>query len=223
MMENTESILSCITAIIGLITVIISEYKRNISKKSKEEYYYKNLLKPFVKAYINKKEIDAIGFVRKTVKRDDDNIPKYIYYLLEKEDSEIFKVLIYDYSNLYQNEENRWDKILKNISKFLYYILFLMSLIILFFGTYAVTVDAMFIIMKFLQLITGDTAELLTDWGYFLALLVVAIVCLGVFYYINSIIKELNYDRYTIRKTKIEKLVDSSIRTYNKNIEKIVL
>ena len=37
---------------------------------------------------------------------------------------------------------------------------------------------------------TGDTAELLTDWGYFLALLVVAIVCLGVFYYINSNVYE---------------------------------
>ena len=226
MIEDTEKIITCVTAIVGLITAIItifSEYKGIVNKKNREDQYYKNLLKPFVKEYTKNKDINVLDFVKKKVERNDDNIPQYIYYLLEKKDSRLYKVLIYDYSNLYQNEENRMSKMLRNISRFLYYLLFFLSLVLLFFGAYAIGIDILFIVMKLFQLLFEGFKEFQKDWNYFVKYLVIAFTGLAGCYLTNLAIRELNYDRYTIKKKKIEKLIDSSVKIYDNQNEKIVL
>lgn len=221
MAENLESIIGCITAIVGLVTLIITEYKRNIYKQSKEDYYYRNLLKPFIKAYINKKDIDVMTFVKNTIKRDDDNIPKYIYYLIEKKNPDLLKVLIYDYCDLYQNEENRRVKLLNGISKCSYFVLFLMSLIMLLVGAYAVVEEIFFICAKFLQLILEGYVEFQKGWEDGIKLLIIVIICFASFFSANLVIRELNYDRYTIKKRKIKRIVNTCAKTYNKNVDKI--
>ena len=76
-MGNTQEIITCVTAIVGLITTVITiiyEYKRNINRKNKEGYYYKTVLKPFIKAYIKNNSVDAVNFVEQKIKREDDKI-----------------------------------------------------------------------------------------------------------------------------------------------------
>ena len=87
----TDVVVELLTAIVGLGTAmlgIFNEYKNRKKKRNKEEEYYRLVLYPFIIKYRENKEMDAREFLEKNsaIKKNQDVIPTYIYYLLNEND-----------------------------------------------------------------------------------------------------------------------------------------
>lgn len=136
--------------IISIVVSIITVYKTFFKKNSKRENeYYQSVLQPFVKRMKKQGSAYAIKKLKKCIKRDDDNIPKYIFYLIDKADSQkdssktdrdLEKVLLYDYCELYPNSDSKFHKILDMGSRILNYLM-------IFVAFFCVLVSVTFISM----------------------------------------------------------------------------
>lgn len=175
-----------------------------------------------MKAYKKNNSINSVSFVNKKTKKDDDIIPKYIYYLIDKDDKDgLRKVLIYDYWHLYKNDDNKMSGIAKYVSKLCNYILILLSIIFLILGAISIAGGIMFLISVALEIIGKSTKQ--REWSVFFISIILGIFCLSSSIGINIVVRLLNHDIYTIKKKKIEKIIKDKIKTYDKEISKIVL
>ena len=86
MLDIVSKIVALIVAIIGAITTIFNVFFKGEQKR--KEGYYTKLLKPFAIAYKRDPNINAIDFVKHKVTPEDDEIPKYVFYLLDMPDIE---------------------------------------------------------------------------------------------------------------------------------------
>lgn len=138
MIDNIREIAALVVATISvLITIYNLIFK---SERNRKQAYYECLLTPFVVTYKKDKDISAIEFVNSKVEQDNDNIPKYVFYLANmplkqtgeqslQQDSKqlqtenvgdegldndeiLKKVLIYDYIYFYPNEINMKNRLL---------------------------------------------------------------------------------------------------------------
>ena len=114
MVEKVNTAVALITAIIGVISTV---YKIGFKKNDERlNAYYKNVLKPFIVEYKNNKKVNAAKFMKSVVNYDDDFVPKYVFSLMHSESKEeLKKVLIYDYFELYHNDDNIMKMIINKI------------------------------------------------------------------------------------------------------------
>ena len=127
-MENVTMVIAAISAVIGVTATIYKILFRSDAKRV--EKYYEEILKPFIIDYHKDRNMNVINFLDNKAERDNDVIPKYIFYLIDngKEKSEdLKKVLLYDYIDIYPNDNNKMLRFMEMISKFLAFVMVAMS------------------------------------------------------------------------------------------------
>lgn len=219
-----ESAISIITSLIGCITLIVKTFFGKSQKR--EAAYYEKILKPYVLKLNKGKKISAVSVVSGLAKRNDDDIPKYIFYMLDNaKEEELRCVLLSDYMDLYPNEVNGIGKVLDIVYKVINYILVAVSFISLFYGIMYVMNGLLESISFFSLLVQRETME-----GSMQAKIeiirnsLVTGTILGLFSILSlklSIVS--NDDRYEIKRNKIEKMIRNKVRRYNRKNEKVVL
>lgn len=211
MAEQITSIAAAISAILGSIITIYKLILKNEEKRIKT--YYEELLKPFVNAYHKNKNINIIKYLNKKAKRNNDAIPKYIFYQLDKKESEnLKKILLYDYSCIYPNDANKIMKFVEMFEKTLYLILFVSSFTLFIFATICLS----FTLILFILYLFGSNIA-------FLDLLWLSIACFTLSIIIIQIYKVMDIDMYTLKECRIQKLINRKIKSYNKNSDKYIL
>lgn len=123
--ETIETLLTLV-AVLGSTFAYLE--KRNKKYDNFEEKYFMKVLNPYVVSWKKNKELDTIKFIDKYLKKSNKSneiyIPKYIFYLVEKEkDKEkLHKVLITDYIQNYPNLNNEKGKITNSIFSYFNFI-----------------------------------------------------------------------------------------------------
>ena len=183
MTENISNIVALIVAIIGAGTTIYNVFfKGEYGRKQK---YYSSLLQPFVVAYKKNPEISAAAFAAGKATREDDNIPKYVFYLIDatqaqdndicvqpepqsqatnnvcetvqNQDETLRKVLIEDYISLYPNSRSKVRSFFDIALILLHYVTIVFVFVLMF-------VSSLLMVRSVLSLITypfSDTLEII--------------------------------------------------------------
>lgn len=220
-MENFEKLLLLVTSAIGTLTAI---YKLVFKKDSKrKKVYYEKVLVPFIVAYKKNSNINSIKFLKSIADNGNDDIPKYIFWLLEQNQKEgLKKVLLYDYFDLYKNDSNQMDWLTYYISRILEYVIFMGAYVLAFLGGaffglwfYSILI-AIWESIESGNVLWSDMLNSLENILYFS-------VCEGLYILIIFVVKKLNRDMYTYNKKKIEKIIEKKIKRYNKKINDVVL
>lgn len=220
-MEEFEKLLLLVTSAIGTLTAIYKLVFKNDSKRKK--LYYEKVLVPFIVAYKKNSNINSIKFVKNTVDNGSDDVPKYIFWLVEQNrKDELKKVLLYDYFDLYKNDSNQMDWLTYYISRILEYVIFIGAYVLAFLGGaffglwfYSILV-AIWGSIENGVVLWRDMLNSFSNILYFAA-------CEGAYILCILVVKKLNRDMYTYNKKKIEKMIEKKVKRYNKKIDEVVL
>lgn len=223
-MDKIQMYIAIATSVITFVTLIYNSGLKKGQKREKE--YYEKILQPYIVELSKNSDIKALETVKEYIKRDDDNIPKYVIYLVDNNREDDLKaILIYDYFHLYPNDDNNLDKIADSLSKIMYYIIFIMSLIFLFLGIVSFVIGAFSIVYSLsYEFVKNNIVEeiAMTDWKLSLKALIYGVLGVGmckIFVYINKLI---NLDRYDLKKKKIEKLIKKKLKKFKNEQEKYI-
>ena len=234
MLDTASKLIALIVASVGAITTIFNTFLLN--EKKRKQAYYDCLLKPFVMAYKQDPDINPITFVQSIIKREDDNIPKYIFFLLDTEklqnqenhknsadlasnSEKLKKVLIDDYINLYPNSRNKKLNLFEAVQKVIDYLLFLVMFLCVIIGSFVMT-SAILLLISFLF---AETPPAVSDcWNNLKNILIgIAIAFAGL---IPIKISEwTSQDMYTIKKSRIQKIISEKVDRYDSRIDEFVL
>ena len=221
MIDSWQGIITFIVSVIGMLTTI---YKIGFKdEQNRTQAYYKETLLPFIVAYQKNSNMNTIKFLKDAVKRDNDNVPKYVFYLLDNQERDkLRKVLLYDYFDLYHNDDNTMRRIMKWISRFLVYLLFGASLFITFYGSFFLVSGVLSILMDLVHGFDG-TINGVDTWKWSLKNIFLGLVSIFLSIVYISLVKKINDDRYTFKKKKIERLINKKVKLYDKYSEKNVI
>ncbi len=221
-----NEIFIAITSLINSIGALIVQFKSK--KKNKCEEYYEKVLIPFLTEYHDNSEIDCISFFKQKIKRSDEYVPPYLFYIYDNSsgenrdyaNEEMKKVLLMDYKKYYKNFSNT---ALITIEKIANYLCIVCSIELL-----ALAALFMYLIIYTTTLMLGDLISLTKDnmktlilslaeeCGItFLALLILMVLFYIVF---NSIT-----DEYSLKIKDIKKIISKKVDNYDKVSEKIHL
>ena len=157
-------------------------------------------------------------------KRDNDNIPKYVFFLMDDGESEkLKKVLIYDYFDIYPNDSTKMNQIMSIINKSIIYIQFGLSIACIFGGAMCV-VQAIINFGADIYWGVRGTVSIdnfsMSNWmlytlqigtGIFLWIVAVGVVTYA---------KYIDKDTYTVKEKKIKKMISKKIKIYDKKSKK---
>ena len=136
-------------------------------------------------------------------------------------DKKLLKVFIYDYLDIYPNDDNRMDQLPCIILKIFTYFKFFLAFLFLMVGNMYLFI----IINSFLQygmdngFISSFTSNIRRiDCFEILR----AVICYGLYVAVIFWAKNSNIDRYTTRKKKIEKMICRKVKAYDKRNDKYV-
>ena len=183
MLDNIQAIIALITSIISVWGAI---YKVALQKgHNREEAYYEQILKPFIVELHKNSNINPIKFLQKMAKRNNDNIPKYIFYLMDKKENEkLKKVIITDYLEFYHNDDNVMSKVGRIINKVVVYGFNVMAIFTIFYTCVYVVRASSTIGTDFELEINGVIFNSITWWlvemGMALLLFGTSILCVKV-------------------------------------------
>ena len=211
-MENVTMVIAAISAVIGVTATIYKMLFRSDAKRV--EKYYEEILKPFIIDYHKDRNMNVINFLDNKAERDNDVIPKYIFYLIDngKEKSEdLKKVLLYDYIDIYPNDNNKMLRFMEMISKFLAFVMVAMAFSFLLYGAVCIS----FSLILFLQFIS-ENIRLAFE------LLGLSIICLAFSGVSIQITRLINEDMYTLKEKRMRKLIQRKTKYYDKNITKYI-
>lgn len=219
-----ESVISVITSLIGCVTLFVRTFFGKGQKR--EKGYYEKILKPYVLELSKNKKLSTLSIVKGLVDRNDDDIPKYIFYLLDnKQEEKLNKVLIYDYWSLYPNDDNTVYKVVDGFMKLLYYLLFFMALYSIVYGIIEF-LDGLSGVLLFMsdlvkdKLIEGGTLNRVKEvLGVFGA----SVFCLG--FGMGAFLMDIymNEDRYDITMKKITAMIKRKVRKYDRLNQKFLI
>lgn len=82
--------------------------------RGRKQTYYDKLLKPFLLEYKANKNLCTSQFVMSKVTRDDDNIPKYVFYLIDEINRKREEILALQDNK--EKQEDNIDNIINNIA-----------------------------------------------------------------------------------------------------------
>ena len=159
MQKKISFIVNIIILFIAMCTPIYNTFFKRSIKRERE--YYNKILIPFVENLKSGNE-DALQEVKSQIKYTDECIPKYILYLVDISqhqidstitDKKLSKVLIYDYMDIYPNNDNRMIRVARESMKVLVYLLLFLAFGFLIMGSISIA--------KFFDsLISSDTIKL---------------------------------------------------------------
>ena len=212
MIEEINAVVAVISTVIGLIITI---YKVFLKNTKRAERYHEDILKPFIKDYRKKKNVNVIKFLNKKAERDNDAIPKYIFYLKDKgkeKAEDLKKILLYDYSDIYPNDNNKILRLLEMISKCLVFGLFVMSFSFSIYGAVCLSFGLISLSQFFL-------------WNNMVPLEVLglSIICFAVSMIVMQMTRVINVDMYTLNEKRIQRIIERKIKCYDKNSAKYIL
>lgn len=223
-MQETITIISSVIAIISTAGALI--YKVFLKKgDDREQEYYTKLLKPFIHTLRNNKDIDAIKYVKANIPLEDDCIPKYVTYLVDKgkgEKETLKKILIRDYFSLYSNNENKIENTLDKISKLLIWVLWGVAFCLIFVACFAgVTGIFGMSVVIIVPILTKETIV----WNDVLlggAQLAIGMLLFLIAWLIMKAVHALDEDRYTFKKKKIESKIRRKVKYYDKHKDELI-
>lgn len=216
--EVFNILVTTITTIFTSVTLVYKLIIKNGNKK--EQKYYEDLLKPFVKILCENKQKDAIKFVRSTLDFSDDCIPKYISYLIrannsenkELRDDKIKKVMICDYLDIYENDKKIYKNGINFIYRFVYYIYIVLGILSLTAGSALIGVGLMSAIISSYNRLLSSNIEIIAFTNT-----IITGGALITFSFLAYLFIDLwNYDRYTLSNKKIERIINKRIKSYEK-------
>lgn len=178
------------------------------------------ILQPYISKCKKGKEFNRINFVKEILKRRDDNIPKYIFYLVDTEkEEELHKILVYDYYCLYPNDERNCNRITDSILKVLYYVLWIIYLLFLMVGAFWFYTG----VCSFLMGLFGSDMSIIFRSNILIQDRHKSIICLlvGIVFMVSGIgyakfVNVINDDRYSLKLKKIEKRIKRGVKKYDK-------
>ena len=85
MIDLWQKVIALAISIAGILTTIYRMVF--VKRKRRQQAYYQKLLKLFIKAYHENNHINAVEFINEKVERNDDDIPKYIFYLMDQNEN----------------------------------------------------------------------------------------------------------------------------------------
>lgn len=206
---------------VEIVEKIIAAIFKGDSKRKKE--YYDCLLKPYAMEYLKDDTVDAVSFVQNNAKRDNDSIPKYVFYLMgesqkksanniDKEEAKenLRKVLLTDYLELYDNDDNSKLSIMRMVKKGLIYVMFFMTFAFIFAGALGT--------VNFILSILEINSEVIDIRSVIIGIISFA---LGIVTLILSLF--LSDDMYTTKISKINRIVKRKVRCFKEPIGVYVL
>ncbi len=215
-MDKLESVIAVVVSLLTGVTTLYNVVIKDSRKRELE--YYEKVLKPFADEFVKDQDIDALEFLQPQLTREEDYIPRYIFYLMHKNKSKKLKrVLLNDFVDLYKNDRNNLFFIIEYIGKMFFYAF---SFVVMYFIGAGLTII-------WLKLITLVINILLTIKEADISILIQSIssdardafiggVCIliGVFFMkINYIV---HVDRYSLMKTEIKRIVKRKNKEYKK-------
>lgn len=215
MIDKLVSIVGLVVSSTGVLTAI---YKIGFQRDNKRENtYYKQLLSPFICAYKKNRNINAIDFVKSNIKEDSDFIPKYVFLLMQEGEGEkLQKVLICDYCEFYQNEDNKVKKIMRIVLKASIYTLILLALFMIFLGGKYFADGLIDIGQHLNDIFVKRQFEYLVNVRNGLVFFGMSLVTMWVSLFLNK-------DRYTLKKRKARKIINKEVKIYDNKISNIIL
>ena len=136
-------------------------------------------------------------------------------------DEKLAKIFIYDYLDIYPNDNNRMSKLMRIIREIMEYVCVFVAYFFLLLG-------CIFIVMalrSFCVNVYDRRVGLLSDPKtnmVVIHLILFAIAFWALCYGTLFTIKIINDDRYTIQKKEIEKMIQKKVKIYDKRHDKYV-
>lgn len=223
MRENISSFIAIISSLIAICTTIYKKIFKNGFKREQE--YYRKVLLPYVEK--NKSgNANALHEIIIQIKRTDEYIPKYIWYLIDKSQNQtdnatsnddLHKVLIYDYLDIYPNDDNMMGRLAGIFTKILTFIIIFLAFTFLVSGSlhFATVINNLFLVGSG-QI---DLSTINITNGHELLL---SLVCFGLYIATICIAMFINRDRYTTKKKKIKRMISGKVKVYDKRIKNYV-
>lgn len=219
MLTLANEVIALVVATIGAITTIFNIFFKG--ERKRKQAYYDRLLRPFSVAYKKNPSIDAKEFVENNIERDDDDIPKYIFYLVDTQvcEDDLKKVLIDDYFNLYPNEYNKKRNLFETVHKLIDYMMFLLLFLFVFFGALVMTSG----FMTLITLIFKEETSTLSDWWNGIKELLIGIVISSAGLIPVKLSEWLSKDMYSVKKRYVAKAIKKKIRRYDRSFDDYVI
>ena len=239
MLDIASKLVALIVAAVGAITTIFNVFFKG--ERKRKEAYYDCLLKPFAIAYKKDPNINTVAFVQSRAKREDDNIPKYVFFLLDAQQSaedelagqqknnatkeiaqnsdSLKKVLIDDYLTLYPNEYNKKRNLFEAVHKMLDYLMFLLTFLFAVIGSFVLTSGVMLLISSLLTNTPPIAADCLNGIKYIFIGLVVALAGIVPI----KISEWQSHDMYSVNKRHIQKEINKKVSRYDKRFNEFIL
>ena len=204
-------------SIAGILTTIYRMVF--VKRKRRQQAYYQKLLKLFIKAYHENNHINAVEFINEKVERNDDDIPKYIFYLMDQNENIILKqVLIYDYFDLYHNDGTMMIYGMRILPQGLIYILFIVILLTTIYSVFNLVMSCLPAIIKLIY--AGSITEIYLKEVIMRtakSIFIIVLDCIGL------VIEYILYDDiYTFDKKKIKKIINKKVKGYYKHTTKYI-
>ena len=231
MWENISSFIAIIGSLIAICTTIYKKIFKNGFKREQE--YYKNVLQPYVEQD-KSRNANALQEIIIQIKRTDEYIPKYIWYLIDEfqnrtnnvtnnatnnitSNEDLHKVLIYDYLDIYPNDDNMMGRLAGIFTKILTFIIIFLAFTFLVSGSlhFATVINNLFLV----GLGQIDLSTINITNGHELLL---SLVCFGLYIATICIAMFINRDRYTTKKKKIKRMISRKVKVYDKRIKNYV-
>ena len=184
------------------------------------------VLIPYIQAYKSGNE-NALQDIINQIKRTDEYVPKYIWYLIDEfqnkthnvtSSERLQKVFIYDYLDIYPNDDNMMSRLARIIIKILTYIIIWLAFTFLVMGSVSFAV----VINKLFPIGTGKIIDLLAINITSLHELLLGIGCMVLYVVTIYAAIIINQDRYTAKKKKIESMINRKVKDYDKHVEDYV-
>ncbi len=210
-----EDIIKIFSGILSALICVIKFYfdlKRNSTKISLKEKYYKKILMPFYSKYKKKNNWDFCkDFIDKKKKKYIECIPTYVIKILEKEPEKLYMILIFDYVHMRENDTTFRNKINDNFSKLFNTLLYYLSMVI---GSCGIVELLLYIF----ELIIGVKFNKIEIIQYSVSILLGIIICL-IYSFISKFIMD-SKDLYILNNKYIDKHINKRKKWYEKNMNK---
>lgn len=239
MLDIASKIVALVVAAIGAVTTIFNAFFKG--ERKRKEAYYNCLLKPFAIAYKKDPNIDTVAFVQRRAKREDDSIPKYVFFLLDEQETaedeiacqqkgndpkelsqnsdRLKMVLIDDYLNLYPNEYNKKRNLFDAVHKVIDYLMFLMAFLFIIMGSFVIT-SGIIVLISFLF---AETPTPAAEWWSSIKDILVGIAIAVAGLLPIKISEWLSKDMYVVEKNRINKVIEKKVKRFNNRFDKYVI
>lgn len=223
---NMDTLNKFVVLVTGSLAALKAAYELLFkSGRKRLDAYYEEFLKPFYVAYKKNKNINAVKFIKPLFKIDNDNIPKYILYLMEQKEAEkLKKVLLYDYYELYKNDDNNKIRICDGVLKGIDCMYFVLIMMVTFFaGAYFSYGLLLLIGGQPIDFLFFKADEIIVENNNLLmgiCCVIAGFFAFGIAKVMILVSRLLSTDRYSLNIKKIDVSIKEKVKLYDKRSRK---